>query len=110
MPFLTLETAILFLKDLNIDFLLILIFFLNVVERSLLLYDFSNCSCKQENVEPDALKEWKINIFKTIDTRITFNSRNTHLLPPSLNLLFVILGGGGGGILGRRLETEWHKL
>ena len=35
-----------------------------------------------ENVEPDALKEWKINIFKIIDTRISFYSRNTHLLPP----------------------------
>ena len=36
------------------------------------LNDFTNCSCKQENVEPDTLKEWKINIFKTIDTRISF--------------------------------------
>ena len=35
-----------------------------------------------ENVEPDALKEWKINIFKIIDTRISFYSHNTHLLPP----------------------------
>ena len=43
------------------------------------LNDFSNCWCKQENVEPDALKEWKINIFKIIDTRISFYSRNTHL-------------------------------
>ena len=46
------------------------------------LNDFSNRWCKRENVEPDALKEWKINIFKTIDTRISFYSRNTHLLPP----------------------------
>ena len=46
------------------------------------LNDFSNCWCKRENVEPDALKEWKINIFKIIDTRISFYSRNTHLLPP----------------------------
>ena len=44
------------------------------------LNDFSNRWCKQENVEPDALKEWKINIFKIIDTRISFYSRNTHLL------------------------------
>ena len=29
-----------------------------------------------------ALKEWKISIFKIIDTRISFYSRNTHLLPP----------------------------
>ena len=27
------------------------------------LNDFSNRWCKLENVEPDALKEWKINIF-----------------------------------------------
>ena len=46
------------------------------------LNDFSNCWCKQENVEPDALKEWKINIFKIIDTHISFYSRNTQLLPP----------------------------
>ena len=31
--------------------------------RSKALDDFSNRWCKQENVEPDALKEWKINIF-----------------------------------------------
>ena len=46
------------------------------------LNDFSNRWCKWENVEPDALKKWKINIFKIIDTRISFYSRNTHLLPP----------------------------
>ena len=51
------------------------------------LKDFSNRWCRQANVEPDALKEWKINIFKIIETRISFYSRN--LL--SLNLLFVIL-------------------
>ena len=45
------------------------------------LNDFSNRWCKRENVEPDALKEWKINIFKFIDTRISFYSHNTHLLP-----------------------------
>ena len=44
--------------------------------------DFSNRWCKRENVGPEALKEWKINIFKIIDTRISFYSRNTHLLPP----------------------------
>ena len=27
------------------------------------LYDLSNRWCKQENVKPDALKEWKINMF-----------------------------------------------
>ena len=36
------------------------------------LNDFSNRWCKRESVEPDALKEWKINIFNIIDTRILF--------------------------------------
>ena len=80
MSFLTLEFAISFLKVLNIDFPLILIS-LNL-EIAASLNDFSNRWCKRENVEPDALKEWKINIFKIIDTRISFYSRNTHLLPP----------------------------
>ena len=43
--------------------------------------DFSNRWCKRENVKPDALKEWKINIFKIIDTRFLFYSHNSHLLP-----------------------------
>ena len=43
---------------------------------------FSNGWCKGENVEPDALKEWNNIIFKIIDTRISFYSRNTHLLSP----------------------------
>ena len=46
------------------------------------LNDFNNRWCKWENVEPDALKEWKINIFEIIDTRISFYSRNTQLLLP----------------------------
>ena len=33
------------------------------IEIAASLNDFSNRRCKQENVEPDALKEWKINIF-----------------------------------------------
>ena len=51
-------------------------------EIAAFLNEFINRQCKRENVEPDALKEWKINIFKIIDTRISFYSRNTHLLPP----------------------------
>ena len=46
------------------------------------LHDFSYRWCKRENIEPDALKEWKINILKIIDTRISFYSPNTHHLPP----------------------------
>ena len=36
---------------------------LNVIEIAASLNDFRNRWCKQENVEPDALKKWKINIF-----------------------------------------------
>ena len=55
------------------------------------LNDFSNRWCKWENVKPDALKEWKIDIFKIIDTRISFYSRIHIFNPLNLNLLFVIL-------------------
>ena len=57
-------------------------------EIAVSLNDFSNGWCKQENVESDALKEWKINVFKIIDTRISFSSRNTHLLPPKPKFSF----------------------
>ena len=91
MSFLTLEFAILFLKVLNIDFPLILVS-LNVVERSLLfLLDLSNRWCKWKNVEPDALKEWKINIFKIINTHISFTLVIHIFYPLNLNILFVIL-------------------
>ena len=52
------------------------------------LNHFSNRWCKRENVEPDAWKEWKINIFKIIDTRISFYSRNTLVLPPKPKFSF----------------------
>ena len=46
------------------------------------LNDFSNRWCKRENVESDALKEWKINSFKIIDVCNSFYYHNTFLLPP----------------------------
>ena len=46
------------------------------------LNDFSNRWCKWANVEPDASKELNVNIFKIIDTFISFYSRNTHLYHP----------------------------
>ena len=46
------------------------------------LNGFCNRLCKWENVKPDVFKEWKINILKIIDTRISFYSCNAHLLPP----------------------------
>ena len=52
------------------------------IAASLNDFKISNSCCKRESVEPDALKEWKINIFKIIDTCILFYFRNKHLLPP----------------------------
>ena len=77
MPFLTLEFAILFLKALiiapsNMDF--------PKCRREIAgsLNDFSTFNWfKRGNVVPDALKKWKIDILKIIDTHITFNSGNT---------------------------------
>ena len=43
--------------------------------------DFSNRWCERENVELDALQEFKINIFKTIDTCISCYSCNNNSLP-----------------------------
>ena len=40
------------------------------------------------------MKEWKISIFKIIDTRVSFCSRNTHLLPPGPESSFRRLGRG----------------
>ena len=36
------------------------------------LNDFGNRWCKREYVEPDALKEWEVSIFKILDQRIKF--------------------------------------
>ena len=38
------------------------------------LNEFCNRWCKREHVECDALKDWKLNIFKIIDRRISFYS------------------------------------
>ena len=46
------------------------------------LNDFGNRWYKRQYVEPDALKEWKVSIFKIVDQRIKFYSQNTNLLPP----------------------------
>ena len=44
------------------------------------LNDFGNRWCKREYVEPNALKEWKVSIFKIVDQRIKFYLQNTNLL------------------------------
>ena len=46
------------------------------------LNDFGNRWCKREYVEPDALKELEVSIFKIVDQRVKFYSQNTNLLPP----------------------------
>ena len=51
------------------------------------LNNFGNRWCKREYVEPNALKEWKVSIFKTVDQRIKFYSQNTNLYPINLNKL-----------------------
>ena len=51
------------------------------------LNDFGNRWCKRKYVEPDALKEWKVSIFKIVDQRIKFYSQNTNLLPLNLKPL-----------------------
>ena len=48
--------------------------------------------CKREYVEPDALKEWKVSIFKIVDQRIKFYSQNTNLLPPKPKSTFNFSG------------------
>ena len=58
------------------------------------LNDFSNRWCKREYVEPNALKEWKVNIFKIVDQRIKFYSQNTNLLPPKPKSNFRLLKQG----------------
>ena len=46
------------------------------------LNDFGNRWCKREYAEPDALKEWKVSIFKIVVQCIKFYSQNINLLPP----------------------------
>ena len=61
------------------------------------LNDFGNRWCKREYVEPDALKEWKVSIFKIVDQRIKFYSQNTNLLPPKPKSTFRHLKQGRFG-------------
>ena len=55
-----------------------------------------NCNrwCKREHVECVALKDWKLNIFKIIDRRISFYSQNTNMLPrkPKISFRHLKLG------------------
>ena len=54
-----------------------------------------NCNrCKREHVECDALKDWKLNIFKIIDRRISFYSQNTNMLPSKAKISYRYLKSG----------------
>ena len=46
------------------------------------LQEFCDRWCKREHVKSNALNSWKLNIFKIIDGRISFNCENLDLLPP----------------------------
>ena len=52
------------------------------------LNDFGKRWCKQDSVECNALKEWKLSNFNIVDKRIKFYSHNTKLLPPNNNEKF----------------------
>ena len=58
------------------------------------LYEFCNRWCKREPVECDALKDWKLGIFKIIDRRIFFYSQNTNMLPRKPNISYRYLKAG----------------
>ena len=44
--------------------------------------------------ESDALKDWKLNIFKIIDRRISFYSQNTNMLPHKPKIRYRYLESG----------------
>ena len=58
------------------------------------LNEFCNRWCKREHVECDALKDWKLNIFKIIDQCISFYSQNTNMLPRKPKMSYHYLKSG----------------
>ena len=54
------------------------------------LNEFCNRWCKREHVECDALKDWKLNIFKIIDRRIFFILKILTCYLANLRLVIVI--------------------
>ena len=55
------------------------------------LNEFCKCCCKREQVEYAALKDWKLNIFKIIDRRISFYSQSTIMLPRKAKISYRLL-------------------
>ena len=58
------------------------------------LNEFCNRWCKREHVESYALKDWKLNILKIIDRRISFYSQNTIMLPRKPEISYRYLKSG----------------
>ena len=58
------------------------------------LNESCNRWCKREHVECDALKDWKLNIFKIIDRRISFYSQNTNMLQRKPKISYHYLKSG----------------
>ena len=58
------------------------------------LNEFCNRWFKREHVECDALKDWKLNIFKIIDRRISIYSQNTKMLPRKSRISYRYLKSG----------------
>ena len=54
------------------------------------LQEFCNRWCKREHVKSNALNSWKLNIFKIIDSRISFHCNNLDLLKPKPKFTFNI--------------------
>ena len=58
------------------------------------LNEFYSRWCKREYVECDALNDWKLNIFKIIDRRISFYNQNTYMLPIKHRISYRYLKSG----------------
>ena len=67
------------------------------------LNEFCNRWCKREHVECDALKDWKLDIFKIIDRHTSFYSQNTNMLPRKPKISYRYLKSG---IIG---STSWFQ-
>ena len=61
-----------------------------------IIIEFCNRWCKPEHVECDAIKDWKLDIFKIIDRRISFYSQNTNMLPRKPKISYRYLKSGIG--------------
>ena len=75
-------------------------------EMASALGDFGSRWCGSGCVGPDALKEWKVSIFKIVDRRVKFYSQNANILPPKPKSTFRHLKQG---IQGFRGDVFWFQ-